>query len=504
MIRFFLLLLFFTVNATSQTIDPTLPTIELLELKAFPTAHGLGRYTTGGRSGDVYKVTNLNSSGAGSFKDGYLSTTGARTIVFEVSGNIDYGSTMFLNSNPNITIAGQTSPNGVALYSSTGGIEQRVGNTIWRHIKFRGTTTDRSNLRLNAVSNNISDVIVDHCSFSWAGTNEMNIDMTGQGSYKVQDMTAQYNIMGGVTRNILMYTGTNNVSIFRNLLTQSQMRGIRKNYPNTDITDTFHFEEINNILHGFQEPPIGVSLGSKFSVINNLRTPSSEVTVNGAINPSIVRGESDGTGTAANTYAYIDGNSNEVPTGLEQVNLDSYLESTAYLSSDYIGDHILNANELETYLPAYLGSFWYDGKRDSQDVLYLSNFENRTGDLAYTGTLPTISDVTPPIDTDDDGMIDVFEDLHGLDKNDVSDKNAVKEDWDFGDYTVKNTAGYTNLEMYLNWKAGDFQMMLDGIEKPDDSWRFLSDPETIPTIRPWQLKLNGKSVRMQLGDKKIN
>jgi hypothetical protein len=146
---------------------PVRPALERLEgrtvpdaLPAFPGALGFGALATGGRGGTVYHVTNLNDSGAGSFRDAV--SRGGRTVVFDVGGTIRLGSAVSVHSD--VTIAGQTAPgDGIAVIGREVSFSNSH-NDIVRYLRFRQGSLDPDHGKSTVNISGGSDMIFDHVS----------------------------------------------------------------------------------------------------------------------------------------------------------------------------------------------------------------------------------------------------------------------------------------------------------------------------------------------------
>jgi pectate lyase len=173
---------------------------------SFPGAEGFGAESIGGRGGAVIEVSNLNDSGPGSFRAA-VEMEGARIVVFRVGGTIELMSEIVV-THPFITIAGQTAPGGgITLKThptntrSALTIARGCHDVIIRHLRSRpgphqgfpanrnGREADASEVKDALQILGARNVIIDHCSFSWA------TDEVVSTFYDSQDITIQWCII---------------------------------------------------------------------------------------------------------------------------------------------------------------------------------------------------------------------------------------------------------------------------------------------------------------------
>ncbi|GEP43596.1 pectate lyase [Brevifollis gellanilyticus] len=167
-------------------------------------------HATGGRGGEVVIVTNLNAKGPGSLAEAVSQPN--RIVVFGVSGIIDISKVgkpgrekpgVIEISQPGITVAGQTAP-GEGICIRGGALQIHASNVVLRHLRSRrgwnseGDTGDSIEFKAASLGEaeapagqtqeafdkrkdkklergrfvhefaGMTDVIVDHCSASWA------------------------------------------------------------------------------------------------------------------------------------------------------------------------------------------------------------------------------------------------------------------------------------------------------------------------------------------------
>lgn len=154
------------MSAPALHAAPARPELE----RAAIDVRGWAADTQGGRGGRIIRVTNLNAAGEGSFAAA-VAERGPRIVVFEVGGVIDLQGASVNIAEPFLTVAGQTAPQpGVTFIRG----EFSVGthDVIVQHIAVRPGEAGRpkkSGWEADGLSTRGAyNVIIDHCSFSWA------------------------------------------------------------------------------------------------------------------------------------------------------------------------------------------------------------------------------------------------------------------------------------------------------------------------------------------------
>lgn len=225
-----------------------LPCVQHAQLPAFPHAEGYGASAVGGRGGIIIEVTNLNDSGAGSFREA-CNTSGARIIVFRVGGVINLQNEISLTE-PFVTIAAQTAPgDGIVLKNSQLAIFTH--DVIIRGMRFRpgdDIQGDAPDIRdCIALQQGSHHIIFDHCSFSW-GLDE-NVSMQDT----THHVTVQWCVISeGLFKNrhpkgphsmgLIIYDGSNAVSVHHNLFAHNNGRSPL-------VMGAVNHEFVNNIVY---------------------------------------------------------------------------------------------------------------------------------------------------------------------------------------------------------------------------------------------------------------
>ncbi len=232
------------------------------DLSSFPGAEGFGNQTTGGRAGSIYVVTNLNDSGAGSFRDAVSQSN--RVIVFAVSGYISLSSAVSAKSN--LTILGQTAPGqGV----STMGRElsfTNQNNVILQYFRARQGSIDPA-FKDSINMGNTTNMMLDHDSVEFAQYN--NVDNVysvtgGQGVYQNVMTTVQNTILADPIpgQQFNMHQEGSSLTYLNN---------IWANAHNRNPLAKGNTEYVNNTIYDYQAGyTTGDSSGTyKYDIINN-------------------------------------------------------------------------------------------------------------------------------------------------------------------------------------------------------------------------------------------
>lgn len=205
-------------------------------LPVFPGAEGFGSTTPAGRGGQVLRVTSLAERGPGTLREA-LSTPGPRTVLFEIGGVIQSREVMVIGE-PFVTVAGQSAPApGITLAGA--GLVIATHDVLLQHLRVRaGDDPDgpdpggRDSLSIDGGpggQNGVHDVVVDHCSFTWAideGASTWNPvrDVTFSSSLIAENLSHSLHPKGEHSKGLLLGDHGQRISVLFNLLAHNRLR----------------------------------------------------------------------------------------------------------------------------------------------------------------------------------------------------------------------------------------------------------------------------------------
>lgn len=404
------------------------------KLPAFPGAEGYGSTTPGGRGGKVIEVTTLDDAGPGSLREA-IAQTGARTVVFRVSGTIELKSDIKV-TNPNLTLAGQTAPgDGICLKNKKFLIA--ANDVVVRHLRFRRGKADGERDDSLAIEE-AENVIVDHCTMSWGTDETLN---TWHGS---KNITVSWSIVSeGLHHNDHGFAATlGGVNASYHHLLIASCPGRNPSVAGNNEYQTINMDFRNSVIFNFGYRTFDGKPNS-VNIVSNYFKPGPNTTANGFA-------EIDDAGVYSKiptTAWYLSGNFWEGNAAISFDNAAGVTGATQWLTQEPAPfAPVATAPAAEAYEQVLASAGATLPKRDQVDTRIVE--EVKTGKTTFgkgvvlaaadVGGWPMLKSEPPPADDDHDGMPNAWEETQGLNPADASDGAQLQP------------SGYSNLEHYLN------------------------------------------------------
>ena len=508
------------------------------QVPAFPGAEGHGRYTTGGRGGDVYHVTNLNDSGTGSLRDAVSKAN--RIVVFDVAGVIALKSDLTIKDN--ITIAGQTAPYpGITLRYRT----VRPGaNNIIRFIRIRRGQEKDVNDGADALwQRQKTAMILDHCSFSWS------IDEVAS-FYDNNNFTMQWCTLGESLNNAGHGKGAHGyggiwggklASFHHNMICHVNNRAPRFNgarynwsgYKNNLLYDEYKWgntvqaENVdfrNCVIYNCGNGCYGGPGGGYINIVNNFYKTGPSASTSRVTTVSIANSTSSKdnkeywdmtsryyiNGNQVNSTENKDWKDVSYDSGIQTIDGEKYTIDSLHYYGDTVtyvknnkgvdcvkikldGPTVTGEVTTHTATTAFDKVLTYSGASlfiDEVDARYFQ--EAKDGTATYTGSV-----------TKKAGRIDLVSDVNGYTEDNFptgqraadfdADGDGIADAWEHangGDldpnaYTVDTKGWYTNLEVYINSLVEDImkQGNADAESAVEEYYPAYKTPTAIQTVK---------------------
>ncbi len=430
---------------------------------AFPGAEGYGADAKGGRGGKVLFVTNLedyhpdnDEPVPGSLRAACLAE-GPRIVIFRVAGIIDLKTPLGIRE-PYLTLAGQTAPGGGICIRRHSTQISNTHDIVIRHLRFRvgdAVGIERKaageDWQTDALSVYMSqDVIIDHCSTSWA--NDETLSLTGvdldritvQWTMITESMNASFHYKGShgygsIVGGHIGHGKQAAITMHHNVYAHHTARnphfaGDRDGLPPGSRTD---FR--NNVIYDWGKVA-GHNYTPQYTSVNYVGNylkpgPSTrEDQRNIALTPG-----------SANGHFYVAGNRLE---GYPDADDDNWLMVNTTRGVTRLEEPLsappVATDDVETAFRRVMEDCGATlPMRDAVDARIIEGIKTGGDSIIDTqadvGGWPEYASAPAPADDDNDGMPDAWERKHGLKPKDASDNNKDTD-----------SDGYTNVEEYLN------------------------------------------------------